>query len=252
MRELHLFAGAGGGVLGGILLGHACVCAVEIEPYRRSVLLQRQRDGILPKFPIWDDVRSFDGKPWHGKVDIVCGGFPCKNISNAGDKSGITGKHSGLWKEQIRIIGDVLPDYVFVENSSSLIVRGIGVVLGDLALLGYDCRYGVLGGAAADMDTDGKRLWILAKAMHVGWPEVVHGFNGKCKEEKFEFQKATSINSPSLLDRIRKHEALCGSPAVLGELDGMANRVDRLASAGDGQIPSVVELAWKTLASQWL
>ena len=84
MNELHLFAGAGGGILGGILLGHTTVCAVEIEPYCRNVLLQRQRDGILPKFPIWDDVCTFDGKPWRGKVDIVCGGFPCQDISSAG------------------------------------------------------------------------------------------------------------------------------------------------------------------------
>lgn len=83
MNELHLFAGAGGGILCGILLGHSCVCAVEIEPYCRKVLLQRQRDGILPKFPIWDDVRTFDGKPWRGKVDVVCGGFPCQDISCA-------------------------------------------------------------------------------------------------------------------------------------------------------------------------
>ena len=84
MREMHLFAGAGGGILGGILLGHTCVCAVEIESYCRAVLLQRQRDGILPKFPIWDDVRTFDGKPWRGLVDCVCGGFPCQDISTAG------------------------------------------------------------------------------------------------------------------------------------------------------------------------
>ena len=84
MNELHLFAGVGGGILGGILLGHTTVCAVEIEPYCRRVLLQRQRDGILPKFPIWDDVCTFDGKPWRGKVDVVCGGFPCQDISCAG------------------------------------------------------------------------------------------------------------------------------------------------------------------------
>ena len=84
MRELHLFAGAGGGILGGMLLGHTTVCAVEIEPYCRQVLLQRQRDGILPKFPIWDDVCTFDGKTWRGKVDIVAGGFPCQDISSAG------------------------------------------------------------------------------------------------------------------------------------------------------------------------
>jgi hypothetical protein len=88
MNELHLFAGAGGGILGGILLGHTPVCAVEIEPYCRKVLLQRQRDGILPKFPIWDDVTTFDGTPWRGKVDVVCGGFPCQDISIAGGGAG--------------------------------------------------------------------------------------------------------------------------------------------------------------------
>jgi len=84
LNELHLFAGAGGGILGGMLLGHTTVCAVELEPYCRKVLLQRQRDGILPKFPIWDDVTTFDGKPWRGKVDVVAGGFPCQDISSAG------------------------------------------------------------------------------------------------------------------------------------------------------------------------
>ena len=70
-RELHLFAGAGGGVLGGILCGHVPVCAVELEEYPRAVLLQRQRDGILPWFPVWDDARTFDGRPWRGHVDII-------------------------------------------------------------------------------------------------------------------------------------------------------------------------------------
>lgn len=71
--------------MGGMLLGHTTVCAVEIEEYPRQVLLQRQRDGILPLFPIWDDVCTFDGKPWRGKVDIICGGFPCQDISAAGN-----------------------------------------------------------------------------------------------------------------------------------------------------------------------
>ena len=92
MNELHLFAGAGGGILGGELLGHTTVCAVEIEHYPRQVLLQRQRDGILPKFPIWDDVQTFDGTPWRGKVDVVCGGFPCQDLSVAGKGAGKTGK----------------------------------------------------------------------------------------------------------------------------------------------------------------
>ena len=83
LNELHLFAGGGGGILGGILLGHEPVCAVEIKSYCRETLLQRQRDGLLPRFPIWDDVRTFDGTPWRGIADVVCGGFPCQDISAA-------------------------------------------------------------------------------------------------------------------------------------------------------------------------
>ncbi len=84
MHELALFAGAGGGILGGHLLGWRTVCAVEWEPYPASVLVARQNDGILPPFPIWDDVQTFDGKPWQGIVDVVSGGFPCQDISSAG------------------------------------------------------------------------------------------------------------------------------------------------------------------------
>src|SRR5262245_9952095 len=120
MNELHLFAGAGGGILGGILLGHTCRCAVELDGYCRRVLLQRQRDGLLPRFPIWDDVRTFDGTPWRGRIDIVCGGFPCQDIS-AGrpgawrdprgdvrkwDGAGIEGERSGLWGQMARIVGE--------------------------------------------------------------------------------------------------------------------------------------------------
>jgi len=84
MNELALFAGAGGGILGGHLLGWRTVCAVEWEAYPASVLCARQNDGLLPSFPIWDDVQTFDGKPWRGIVDVVSGGFPCQDISAAG------------------------------------------------------------------------------------------------------------------------------------------------------------------------
>ena len=84
MNELALFAGAGGGILGGHLLGWRTVCAVEWEAYPASVLCARQNDGLLPPFPIWDDVQTFDGHPWRGIVDVVSGGFPCQDISAAG------------------------------------------------------------------------------------------------------------------------------------------------------------------------
>jgi DNA (cytosine-5)-methyltransferase 1 len=94
MNELALFAGAGGGILGGHLLGWRTVCAVEWEPYPASVLLARQNDEMLPPFPVWDDIQTFDGRPWRGIVDVVSGGFPCQDISAAGGGAGIDGERS--------------------------------------------------------------------------------------------------------------------------------------------------------------
>lgn len=162
MNELHLFAGAGGGILGGMLLGHRPVCAVEIEPFARDVLLRRQRDGVLPWFPIWDDITTFDGRPWRGYVDIVAGGFPCQDISIAGKGRGIEGERSGLWGHMARVVGEVRPRFVFVENSPVLTSRGLGVVLGDLAEAGYDARWCVLGANDAGAPHQRKRIWILA------------------------------------------------------------------------------------------
>lgn len=164
MNELALFAGAGGGILGGHLLGWRTVCAVEFASYPRRVLLARQRDGFLPHFPIWDDVRTFDGKPWRGRVDVISGGFPCTDISAAGKGAGIDGENSGLWREMARIIGEVRPRYVLVENSPMLTSRGLGRVLGDLAEMGIDADWGVLGADDAGAPHRRDRIWILGYA----------------------------------------------------------------------------------------
>lgn len=151
MNELHLFAGAGGGILGSELLGFRTVCAVELEPYPASVLLARQNDGLLPPFPVWDDVRTFDGRPWRGLVDVVSGGFPCQDISAAGKGAGIDGARSGLWREMHRIINEVRPEFAFLENSPLLVGRGLARVLGDLARIGYDAAWCVLGADAVGL-----------------------------------------------------------------------------------------------------
>lgn len=164
LRELALFAGAGGGILGGKLLGWRTVCAVEWEPYPASVLAQRQNDGLLPPFPIWDDVQTFDGRPWRGVVDVVSGGFPCQDISVAGKGAGISGERSGMWSHMARIIGEVRPRFVFVENSPALLTRGLGVVLSDLAALGYDCKWTVLGAADVGAPHQRDRFWLVANA----------------------------------------------------------------------------------------
>lgn len=164
MRELALFAGAGGGILAGKLLGWRTVCAVEKNPYAASVLLARQNDGLLPHFPIWDDVCTFDGRPWRGIVDVVSGGFPCQDISVAGKGAGIDGARSGLWGEMFRIVCEVRPRFVFVENSPALTGRGLGRVLGDLASVGFDAQWGVLGANDVGAPHKRERIWIVANA----------------------------------------------------------------------------------------
>ncbi len=241
MNELHLFAGAGGGILGGMLLGHTCVCAVELEPYCRRVLFQRQRDGILPPFPIWDDVRTFDGRPWRGLVDVVCGGFPCQDISVAKQGAkGIHGSRSGLFSEMARVIGEIQPKFVFVENSPALLTRGIGDVLGKLAAMGYNARWGILGASQAGAPHERKRLWIHASysdqiRLQWGWK--------KSPETDFEWKRGQ-------FERLVEHSLSVSLPAGnSGRVaDGVANRVDRLAAIGNGQVPAVAALAWKVLS----
>ena len=173
MRELALFAGAGGGILGGLLLGWRTVCAVELDAYCRRVLMARQDDGSLEPFPIWDDVTTFDGRPWAGLVDVVSGGFPCTDISSAGKGAGIDGDQSGLWKDMARIVGEVRPRFVFVENSPMLTSRGLGTVLGDLAALGFDAEWGVLGAHHVGAPHKRDRIWIAAYSdAHGGRLEV--------------------------------------------------------------------------------
>ena len=175
LRELALFAGAGGGILAGRLLGWRCVCAVELDDYARRVLLARQDDGSLEPFPVWDDIRSFDSVPWRGLVDVVSGGFPCADISVAGRGAGIGGEHSGLWAHMARVVCDVRPRYVFVENSPALTSRGLGRVLGDLAALGFNAEWGVLGASDVGANHYRNRIWIVAHAAVSGrgerWPE---------------------------------------------------------------------------------
>ncbi len=164
LNELALLAGAGGGILGGKLLGWRTVCAVEWDAYARDVLVARQNDGCLHPFPIWDDIQTFDGHPWRGCVDVVSGGFPCQDISAAGKGAGIEGERSGMWKHMARIIGEVRPRFVLVENSPMLVGRGLGMVLGHLAEMGYDARWGIVGAHHAAAPHKRDRIWIVADA----------------------------------------------------------------------------------------
>lgn len=173
LRELALFAGSGGGILAAKLLGWETVCAVELELYRCLVLAQRQNDGILPAFPIWcGDVCDFDGRDWTSRIDVVSGGFPCQDISGANPSAtGIEGARSGLWKQQLRILREAGhgmrredKPLLWVENSPMLTSRGLGTVLGDLAELGYNARWGVLGADDVGGFHIRKRMFLVGYA----------------------------------------------------------------------------------------
>jgi len=214
VNELALFAGAGGGILGGHLLGWRTVCAVEWEAYPASVLCARQNDGLLPNFPIWDDVQTFDGKPWAGIVDVVSGGFPCQDISVAGGGDGLDGKRSGMWREMARIIGEVRPKYAFVENSPMLTSRGLGTVLRDLAQLGFDAEWGVLGADEVGANHKRKRIWIVAysnsnsdfwaKSKSNGIQNQTKGITGSQHSSTWQSSGASSLFRKDALQRHEK------------------------------------------------
>jgi DNA (cytosine-5)-methyltransferase 1 len=251
LRSLHLFAGAGGGLLWDLLLGHRPVCAVEIDPYCQRILRQRQADGWLPWFPIWDDVRDFDGKPWRGSVDIVAGGFPCQEISDAGKRHGISGARSGLWTEFARIIGDVRPRYAFIENTAALAHRGLDRVLADLAALGMDARWCCLGADDVGAPHIRKRLWILAYA-----PGEPMGSPGQSRHDRDvghpngarlavgQGERGDACQQQSTTERTGWWES---EPDVGRVAARMANAVDRLTAIGNGWVPHCAALAWRIL-----
>jgi DNA (cytosine-5)-methyltransferase 1 len=238
MNELALFAGAGGGILGGKLLGWRTVCAVEFDAYAASVLVARQNDGCMAPFPVWNDVRTFDGRPWRGRVDVVSGGFPCQDISAAGKGAGLKGERSGLWSEMARIVGEVRPRFVLVENSPLLVSRGLDVVLSDLASLGYDARWGVVGAADAGATHLRDRMWVCAYSAQADGQKDIGSRDIPFKH------RGMGRHSLSALDWSANQPDV----GVLG--DGVANHVDQLSAIGNGQVPAVVALAWRLLAGE--
>jgi DNA (cytosine-5)-methyltransferase 1 len=252
VNELALFAGAGGGILGGKLLGWRTVCAVEWDAYARDVLVARQNDGCLEPFPIWDDVQTFDGHPWRGRVDVVSGGFPCQDISAAGKGAGITGARSGMWSQMARIIGEVRPRFVFVENSPVLTSRGLGTVLGDLASMGYDARWGMLGASHVGAAHKRERIWIVADSMQNRRHEDLLPDNHDEKRGRWNPTKwRKDWIKPDVVQAMRRtlDKGWVDQPELARGFDDMAVVVDRLATTGNGQVPAVAALAWRMLNS---
>jgi len=245
VRELALFAGAGGGILGGTLLGWRTVCAVERDAYAAAILAQRQNDGCLEPFPIWSDVETFDGRPWQGCVDVVSGGFPCQDISQAGKGVGITGKRSGLWSEMARIVSEIRPRYVWVENSPLLVGRGLGLVLADLASMGFSARWGIVGAHHLAARHRRNRIWILAANGHVADADMSSATR---QREHSPLHPYDAPNRKPRAGMSGERSPWASEPALGRVADGVAYRVDKFRAIGNGQVPVVAALAWGLLA----
>jgi DNA (cytosine-5)-methyltransferase 1 len=271
MRELALFAGAGGGLLASDLLGWRTVCAVEVNDYARSVLLARQNDRSLRPFPIWDDVTTFDARPWRGAVDVVSGGFPCVDISVARamwGRSGLDGDKSGLWSEYLRVIDECQPRYVFGENSPALKDQGLCRIVRALAERGYVSRWTTLGASDLGFRHARKRLWFFAA--HADFARLEgHAWHDRRSPGRQDEERQTPdvavFACPFCGYRMPFDDAYgCANclgegidgddhgsalqPGIAGMDHGVAHRVDRLVAIGNGQVPAVAARAWQLLS----
>ena len=181
------------------------------------------------------DVCTFDGKPWMGSVDIVAGGFPCQDISAAGRGAGIQGKRSGLWREMARIISEVRPRFVLVENSPLLVGRGLDTVLADLSEMGFDAEWGVLGAHDAGAPHKRDRIWVLAHTKSFGLEgcSVTNGLHGEAGGER----RSEPVRSGAGIDQDMADSAGAGfqdgrSPSV-GE-PGQEQEPERCGSPRSG------------------
>jgi site-specific DNA-cytosine methylase len=203
LTEISLFTGAGGGVWASKLLGHRIVCYVENEPYCQKVIKARIEDGIWDDAPIWDDIQTFDGRDWFGRVDLVSAGFPCQPWSVAGRRRGEEDPRN-LWPDTILAIRNIRPTFAFLENVPALLSSGyIGVVLGDLAQAGYDARWIVLGADDVGAPHRRKRIWILAH------PSAGGLYRGRASAGREEGRKSDLAHSESAelenSNRSRRH-----------------------------------------------
>jgi DNA (cytosine-5)-methyltransferase 1 len=235
MNVLSLFAGIGGLELGLERAGMTVVGQVEINPFCRSVL-----DKHWPGVPRHDDVRTatqwWDSQP-RPVVDLICGGFPCQDISHAGKRAGITGPKSSLWGAMLDTIRHLRPRYVLVENVSALAIRGLDTVLADLAGIGFDAEWATLRASDFGAPHNRERLYILAH------PAGIDGIGrnllagGGIGRSPLETGELSGLEASAR--RRAASEWLEREPAVARLAHGIPQQMDRLTALGNAVVPQV-------------
>ena len=240
MRLLDLFSGIGGFSLGLERAGFQTVAFCEIEPFCQAVLKKH-----WPDIPIYEDIRTLTAERLAedgiGTIDVIAGGFPCQDISSAGNRAGIEGEQSGLWSEFARLICDLRPRYVIVENVADLLARGFGDVLGDLASSGYDAEWDCIPAATVGSPQLRDRLFIIA------YPNE----SRRGRLEEFHILPKAWKQTPRRRDAYGLDLAESGPwsrlPDVLSVDYGVPGVVDRIGATGNSVLPQIPEIIGKAI-----
>jgi len=221
VNVLSLFSGIGGLELGLQRAGMTVIGQVEIDPYCQRVLAKH-----WPEVPRHDDVRTcvewWQSEP-RPTIDLVCGGFPCQDVSHAGLRTGIDGARSGLWSWMAHAVSKLRPRYVLVENTPGLLARGMGRVLGDLADLRYDAEWSSVSACTMGAPHPRSRVFILA------YPQG---------QRQGQLRRDWSPKEGAGYWDVRRAQA---EPPIARVADGVPNRVDRLRALGNAVVPQVAE-----------
>lgn len=236
MNGLDLFSGIGGLTIA-LSPWVEPVAYCENDRYAQSVLLCRMANGSLPVAPIWDDVCTLKGRDLPS-VDMVYGGFPCQDISNAGARKGLDGERSGLFFEILRLASELRPKFVFLENVAAITVRGLERVVSEFTSLGYDCRWTILSAATVGAPHIRERWWFLAHA------------NGSSRGKQSRERSGIASNAgpackswPFAWSRKGGFES-----GICRAANGIPMRVDRLRGLGNAVVPQCAREAFKILA----
>jgi DNA (cytosine-5)-methyltransferase 1 len=242
MRLLDLFSGIGGFSLGLERAGFQTVAFCEIDPFCRRVLAKH-----WPHVPCYDDITTLTAERLATdgiEVDAISGGFPCQDISLAGSGAGLAGARSGLWREFLRTIRLVRPDYVIVENVAALLCRGLGEILGDLAEIGYDTEWHCIRASDVGAIHERDRIWIIAYPVGTRGPRLV---SGKNFSPPGSWWLRGEEDLQSVCDAPFERGNCWPQPLLRRMDDGLPGRLDRLHAVGNSVIPQIPEIIGRAI-----